>query len=303
MLLLDQEVDHVAHGEGGCFLQVGAEAHADVVGWRLSARPEQVLVLVHDELEGSAQESLHCGDINLAVALARMAVANLEERSFDMYRDVERGARHQFLVIHVAGVHPRRRAVDASRGWGRGNTHAAEEGVQRNLDARCELGHHPLAVEGDNFRSAVRIVVGQKSASGCKAIAGEGCVEVDLEDLHFEHVAGLSFGDVDGAGKDMAARSLVLHLAVDVGVVGRDVGGGDAFLFQSLRGAAGGERLDMDGISRVNGEDGFGLGRIVAPDHGRRSGGQVDGRGLRGNDAGQQQGHCGSKNMLHRWLP
>jgi hypothetical protein len=27
VLLLDQEVDHVAHGEGGCFLQVGAEEH------------------------------------------------------------------------------------------------------------------------------------------------------------------------------------------------------------------------------------------------------------------------------------
>jgi hypothetical protein len=30
-------------------------------------------------------------------------------------------------------------------------------------------------------------------------------------------------------------------------------------------------------ISRVNGEDGFGLGRIVAPDHGRRSGGRLMG--------------------------
>jgi hypothetical protein len=37
------------------------------------------------------------------------------------------------------------------------------------------------------------------------SVCGVGCecVAVDLEDLHFEHVAGLSFGDIDGAGKDM----------------------------------------------------------------------------------------------------
>jgi hypothetical protein len=33
-----------------------------------------------------------------------------------MHRDVERGGRHQFLVIHVAGVHPRRRADLSSTG-------------------------------------------------------------------------------------------------------------------------------------------------------------------------------------------
>jgi hypothetical protein len=46
-----------------------------------------------------------------------------------------------------------------------------------------------------------------------------------------------------------------------------------------------GDRVAAD-ISRVNGEDGFVLGRIVAADHGRRSGGQVDGHGGVGADGG-----------------
>ena len=39
VLFIDKEIDHVADGKCGCFLQIWAEAHADIAGWSFRARP------------------------------------------------------------------------------------------------------------------------------------------------------------------------------------------------------------------------------------------------------------------------
>ena len=96
--------------------------------------------LPHEEAEGPGQRGLQGGDVHLAVTLAGVPVADLEERARDVDRDEQRGARDEFLVIEVAGVHARRGAVHPARGLRRGDAHAAEERAERDLDPLGEAG-------------------------------------------------------------------------------------------------------------------------------------------------------------------
>jgi len=127
-------------------------------------------------------------------------------------------------------VHPGWGGVVLAGGLGRGDAHAAEEGVERDVDAGGEVADHLFAVERDDAGAAVGEVVGEESAAGAEAIAGPGDVDVDFLDAYFEDVAGLGFGDGDGAGEDVAARAFFTGRVVFVYVsdVGRDVGVGDA---------------------------------------------------------------------------
>ena len=123
--------------------------------------------------------------------------------------------------------------------------------MERDVDAGGEVADHLFAVEGDDAGVAVGEVVGEEAAAGAEAVAGPGDVDVDFLDADFEDVAGLGFGDGDGAGEDVAAGTFVSCgiIFVDVGDVGRDIGGGDAEGFESLGWAAGGEGLDGDGVA------------------------------------------------------
>ena len=111
-VLLGEEGDHVADGHFGGSFEVFVEAHGDILRGRFGAGPEEAvgfvawLRLVHDELEGAGELGLHGGDVDLAVALAGVAVACLEECSLGVDGDIERGAGDHFFVVDVAGVHP-----------------------------------------------------------------------------------------------------------------------------------------------------------------------------------------------------
>ncbi len=232
-----------------------------------------------DELEGAGELGFEGGDVDFAVALAGVAVACFEEGGFDVDRDEEGGAFDQLLVVHVSGVGSGRRGVEFACGFGRGDAHAAEEGMQRDGDAGGEGGGHFLEVEWDGFGEAVGEVFGEEAVfSG--SVAGPGDVYVDFLDADFEDVAGFGFGDGDGPGEDVAAGAPVGggDLVVDVGDVGWDVGGGDASGFEAVGRAAGGEGLDDDGVAGVDVEDGFGLGPVVSP--GYCGGGGKEGVGL-----------------------
>ena len=84
-VLLGEEGDHVADGHLGGGLEVGVEAHGDVVGGGFGAGPEELLArgfaFVDDELEGAGEEGFEGGDVDFAVALAGVAVAGFEERA------------------------------------------------------------------------------------------------------------------------------------------------------------------------------------------------------------------------------
>jgi hypothetical protein len=131
-------------------------------------------------------------------------------------------------------VHPGRGAIQTPCGLGRRNAHAAEEWTQRNLDARREVCDHLFTIERDDLGAAVRIIVGQETTAGSEAIARKGDVNIDLENVNLEHVAGLGLADVHRPGEDVAAGSLVFHFAIDICVVGGYFGGRNTFAYKTL---------------------------------------------------------------------
>ena len=140
-----------------------------------------------------------------------------------------------------------RRTVDLAAG--RRDPHAAEEGVQRQLDAWREVGDHFVAVERNDFKAAVGILHGQKAAAESEGIAGEVDIDIDLENLHLEHIAGFCLGDCDRPGQNVSARTDVLHFLVDRVGVGRNLIRLDATAHHLLGRTARRECLDSDRIA------------------------------------------------------
>ena len=205
---------------------------------------------MNDEAEGTGELGLECGDVDLAVALARVAVACFEVGAFGVDGDEEGGARDKLFVVHITGVHPRWGGVGFAAGCGR-DAHAAKEGMERNSDAGREVGEHLVTVKPDDFGAGVGEVVRKEAAPSTEGVACPGNVNLDLLDTDFEDVAGFGFSDSDGAGEDMAAGAFVGcgKFGVDVTDVLRDFGGGNAERFEALGRAAGGEGLHADGIA------------------------------------------------------
>jgi len=267
-VLLGEEGDHIADSHLGGGLEVLIEAHRDVVGGGFTSGPEEMLIFMDDELEGSGELGLHGGDVDLSVALAGVAVAYLEEAAFGVDGDVEGGSSYHLFVVDVAGVHPGRCGVPLTGGLGRGDAHAAEEGMKRDVDAGAEVADHLVAIQRDEPGVAVGEVVREEAAACAEAVAGPGNVDVDLLDADFEDVTGFGFGDGDRTGEDVAAGAALCgrEFGVDVVDVGGNVFGGDADGFEALARSAGREGLDGDGVAGVDGEDGLCFGGVGAPD-------------------------------------
>ena len=74
------------------------------MGWCFGTRPDEVLVFMDDEAEGSGEIGFESGDVDLTVALAGMSVSSLKEPPFDGDGDVEGRSGDEFLVVHVSGM-------------------------------------------------------------------------------------------------------------------------------------------------------------------------------------------------------
>ena len=87
-ILLGEEGDHVTDGHFSGDFEIFVEAHGDVLSRGFCAGPEEALGVltwrgfVDDELECAGELGLQGGDVNFAVALSGVPVANLEERAF-----------------------------------------------------------------------------------------------------------------------------------------------------------------------------------------------------------------------------
>ena len=160
-----------------------------------------------------------------------------------------------------------------------------------------------VTVQRNDLGAAVRIIIGQEPTAGAKAVAGPGHIDVNLQDLNFEHVPGFGLGNVDRPGENMAAGALVLYLAINGRVIGRNVGSRNPLFHHPVVRAAGRKRLDAYRISGVNRKHGFGLGRVVAPDNGGRRSRQRSSRCLSGGNGCEREGCRRSEKILHRWLP
>src|ERR1035441_7796963 len=156
-----------------------------------------MLVLMNDEAKGAGKKGFHGCDINFAVTLTGVAVSDLKKRPFGMNRNVKRGPGHWLLVVHVAGMHPRCRAIEAPSGFRWRHSHAAEKGMQGNLDAGREMRDHCGAIQRNDLAAAIGIIIGQETPTGAKAVARKRHIYIDLENLDLEHVSGLSLVDPD----------------------------------------------------------------------------------------------------------
>ena len=256
------------------------------MGGGLSPWPYEVHVFAHDELESPGEGRFHGGDIDFAVALPGMSVTGLEERTGCMDGKVESGPGDQFFVVQIAAVNPWRTAVNAARGGGRRNAHAAEEWPQGNLDSLVEDADHALTVETDQFGAVVREVVGQIALGGPEIVLCVGQVQVNFLNSHFEDVAGLGTFYIDWPGKPVTAWSGVARAVADDFEVGGNFCLGHAERFGS-EGVAHG--LDGDGVARHNAEHRFRLGRVVAVGDGVGGGFQIVVGRLGGEGGGAEE--------------
>src|SRR6185437_1980729 len=131
-------------------------------------------------------------------------------------RDVQRSAGDELLVIEVASVHSRRRAVEPAECGIRRVTYAAEEWSQRNVDAVGEVSEHLLLVERDYAHSGVAEILGQKAALAAERVVRIRNRQVDLLYAHLQHVTRVRPVHVYGAGQDVSPWPLVGDLGVDV---------------------------------------------------------------------------------------
>ena len=266
MLFGYQKIDHLADGERGAGIQVIVEAHGDVVRGRFGARPLQVQVLAHDELKRADERSFESGDVHFAVALAGVAVADFKERAGRVHGNVERGAGDEVLVIEIARHYPRRSAIEAARAFRRRVAHAAEKGMQRNLDARGKFRHHALLVERNDFYFRVRIIVGQIAAPRPERVVGIRNRQLDRQNFHFQHVADFRAFDVNRTRQNVSARAFVLHLIGDVAQRLLDLLRRQACIFEPLR-AVGDQRLNFHRVAGLDAQHRHRLRIVVPPSH------------------------------------
>ncbi len=276
-----QEVDHFLDRLVRGDAEVVVEPHGDVVGRGLRARIGPFQVLADDELQLADQRGLHGGHVHLAVALAGMAIADLEQGAGDEDRQEQGGSFDQLLVVHIAAVDGRRGAVIAAEGGRRRYAHAAEEGVQRDGDAGRELSGHMLAVQRNDLGAGVGEVVGQQAGAIAEAVIGVGDGKGDLPYADLQHVAGLRALDIDRAGQDVASgaplgqRDMIEHVAqAGLYLVRRHA------VALKPRGAVGQDGVEDHRVARADAQHRLGRWIVVAPFDGL--GGDLQGVGLLG---------------------
>src|SRR5205807_6666983 len=214
--LFDEEIDHLADRNLGRLIQVLVESHGDVVRRGFSARPQNMNIFAHNELERASQGSFECREMHLAVALARMAVADLEESPFCENGKEERRARNQVLVIEGACVNPGWAAADAPGDFRRGYSDASEKRMQRDFDAFAKHSDHAFLVQWDDFPSCVWEILREQAAAGHKRVEGIAKGDSDILDANFQDITRLGALDVDRSVQDMPAGAFIVDLAVDV---------------------------------------------------------------------------------------
>src|SRR6185503_4749780 len=129
-------------------------------------------------------------DVDLAIPHRRVAVADFEQRALGPHRNEQRRAGDQFLIVEIARPNAWRSTVYTTERSRRREPDAAEERVQRNVDARGEMPDHPHRVELDDLRLRLaRKILGQKAAPWPKRIASVVDRRLDRAKANFEYIA------------------------------------------------------------------------------------------------------------------
>src|SRR3954467_3517774 len=146
-LFLLEQLYHLANRRFCCDHQRRIGPHRDPVRRRLRARPLELHVLVHHQLQAPMQIRLDRGLIDLSVTLSRVSIADFQQGTFDEDGDVERSTRDELLVVEIAGVARRRIAAHSPEGGSGRHAHRAKERTEGNHDAWHHFSSHARAVE------------------------------------------------------------------------------------------------------------------------------------------------------------
>ncbi len=231
-------------------------------------------VLAQRQAEAALQRSLDRGDADLAVALHAVAVAAGKQRARHEHRQIQFGAGAELLVVEVAAHRARDQRGDAAPGGRRRNPHHAKERCERQIEPPWQPADHPLAVERDIQKPRFVEIVGQGAGQRTDQIVAPILPELDVEDVHLQHIAGLGAFDRNGAGQDMAGHH-PLAAGVNIGKLGRNM----EFAAVRYHVRPAGDGIDRDFVAAGDGQDrlqfrfektpvaGFGAGMQVMMGH------------------------------------
>src|SRR5580658_4087042 len=138
-----------------------------------------------------------------------MAVADLKQCALDPYRQIQRRARHQFLVIQISPVYPWRCAVPPARGRRWRYPHTAKERAQWNIDTVIEMPDHLFPVKRDDPHSAAEDLIRQEPSLSDTVISIWDR-KVDRVEPDLQNIPRVSPIDIDGSRQYMPARPPVL---------------------------------------------------------------------------------------------
>ena len=169
-------------------------------------------VLVKDKLEHSGEGGLHGRDIHLTVAHARVPVADFEEGACGVDWNEQGRARYQLLVIHIAGVNPRRCAADFSSRLRRCDSHTAKKRPQRHVDSGREVSHHFFFVEINDARLALREIALEESTGRPEVVERVSGAQANFFDAHFEGVGALPAAFTPGTPPFRPEQAAVHHV-------------------------------------------------------------------------------------------
>src|SRR6202011_1466459 len=93
-------------------------------------------------------------------------------------------------------------AAEFSRRLRRGNAHAAEKWMQRNLNPRSKPCHHALLIQWDDLHLRIRKIFRQKSATGSEPVISVGNCQPDRSNADLQDIARLRVLDIDRTGKN-----------------------------------------------------------------------------------------------------
>jgi len=181
-------------------------------------------------------------------SLARMTVANLEQRARRVHRNEQRRSRDKFLVIQIARMNPRRRAADAARCFWWRDAHASEKRPQGYFDVVREPGHHTTLIERDDLHARVRKFIGQETRAGAESVVGVRNFEANGLDPNFEHIARLGAFHVHRPGENVADGPFVGDLSINAAQRRLDLFGRQSGSSQSRR-TVGDHGFDFDRVA------------------------------------------------------
>ncbi|MPM04507.1 hypothetical protein SDC9_50785 [bioreactor metagenome] len=209
------QLDHVAHRLAHRLVEILVEAHRDQLVGGFGEGGLDLEVLAHGQAETSLERRLDGGDADLAIPLATMAIAGGEQRARVEHRQIERRARAQILVVHIAAEGARLGRANPAPDRRRRNPHDAEERIERQLHAPGQGAGARLGIDRDMDRLVIGELVGQRAQKRQDPGKAPVLNRLHVQNVDLQNIARLGAAHIDRPGHHMRPRPLVAGLGLE----------------------------------------------------------------------------------------